>query len=89
MISNFIKTKYKFDEFFLSCSDFMKSISYHAATKFDIKIIDSFVVNGLPRRINRLSSFFRSISSGYLYHYAFLIVFSLVVIFGIILARVL
>ena len=32
---------------------------------------------------------FRSISSGYLYHYAFLIVFSLVVIFGIILARVL
>ena len=89
MIKNFIKTKYKFDEFFLSCSDFMKSISYHAATKFDIKIIDSFVVNGLPRRINRLSSFFRSISSGYLYHYAFLIVFSLVVIFGIILARVL
>ena len=88
-LSMIIKSKYKFDEFFLNCSDFMKATSYFAATKFDIKIIDSFIVNGLPSKINKLSSYFKSISSGYLYHYAFLIVFSLVVIFGIILSRVL
>ena len=88
-ISMIIKSKYKFDEFFLSCSDLMKWISHLAATKFDIKVIDSFFVNGLPRKINKLSGYFKSISSGYLYHYAFLIVFSLVVIFGIILTRVL
>tara|TARA_B100000965_G_scaffold341494_1_gene310306 strand:- start:1093 stop:1296 length:204 start_codon:yes stop_codon:yes gene_type:complete len=67
----------------------MKWVSHLAATKFDIKVIDSFFVNGLPRKINKLSGYFKSISSGYLYHYAFLIVFSLVVIFGIILTRVL
>ena len=88
-ISMIIKSKYKFDEFFLSCSDIMKWVSHLAATKFDIKVIDSFFVNGLPRKINKLSGYFKSISSGYLYHYAFLIVFSLVVIFGIILTRVL
>ena len=88
-VSMIIKSKYKFDEFFLSCSDIMKWVSHIAATKFDIKVIDSFFVNGLPRKINKLSGYFKSISSGYLYHYAFLIVFSLVVIFGIILTRVL
>ena len=84
-----IKSKYKFDEFFISSSLLMKKISLVMAKKFDIGLIDGFVVNGFSKKINSFAKLLKSMSSGYLYHYAFSIVFSLVVIFGIILVRVL
>ncbi|MDG2172057.1 MAG: NADH-quinone oxidoreductase subunit L [Gammaproteobacteria bacterium] len=87
-ISLIIKSKYKFDEFFILVSDFMKSISFKMSKNFDLGLIDGWVVNGFPKKINSLAVLFKRKSSGYLYHYAFSIVFSLVIIFGIILARV-
>ena len=87
-ISLIIKSKYKFDEFFILVSDFMKSISFKMSKNFDLGLIDGWVVNGFPKKINSLAILFKRKSSGYLYHYAFSIVFSLVIIFGIILARV-
>lgn len=87
-ISSIIKSKYKFDEFFILVSDFMKSISFKMSKNFDLGLIDGWVVNGFPKKINSLAVLFKRKSSGYLYHYAFSIVFSLVIIFGIILARV-
>jgi len=87
-ISLIIKSKYKFDELFILVSDFMKSISFKMSKNFDLGLIDGWVVNGFPKKINSLAVLFKRKSSGYLYHYAFSIVFSLVIIFGIILARV-
>ena len=84
-----IKSKYKFDEFFINSSMLMKKISLIMSKTFDIKIIDGFIVNGFPERVNTFAKSLKSMSSGYLYHYAFSIVFSLVVIFGIILVRIL
>ena len=85
----YISTKYKFDEFFIYCSYIMKKTSEILTKKFDIGVIDSLIVNGFPKKINSFSKILKVTSSGYLYHYAFTIVFSLVVIFGIILTRVL
>lgn len=87
-ISLIIKSKYKFDEFFILVSDFMKCTSFKMSKNFDLGLIDGWVVNGFPKKINSLAVLFKRKSSGYLYHYAFSIVFSLVIIFGIILARV-
>ena len=83
-----IKSKYKFDEFFIYFSKLLKNCSSFSSQKLDLGLIDSFIVNGLPKKINAISGFLRNISSGYLYHYAFSIVFSLVIIFGIMLMRV-
>jgi NADH-quinone oxidoreductase subunit L len=87
-MKNFIKTKYKFDELFLYSSDIMKKTSELMTNKFDIGIIENIFVNGFPKKINSFSKILKNSSSGYLYHYAFSIIFSLVVIFGIILVRV-
>ena len=84
-----ISSKYKFDEFFILSAHKMLNLSNYFSKKFDIALIDSFIVNGLPLKINNFSRKLRNSSTGYLYHYAFSIVFSLVVIFGIILVRVL
>ena len=83
-----IKSKYKFDEFFIYFSKLLKNCSSFSSQKLDLGLIDSFIVNGLPKKINAISGFLRNISSGYLYHYAFSIVFSLVIIFGIMLMRI-
>ena len=67
----------------------MKKTSLYFSNKMDITLIDGFIVNGIPKRINIISTYLRTISSGYLYHYAFLIVLSLVIIFAVILVRIL
>ncbi len=84
-----IKSKYKFDEFFIYTSKLLKNFSTYVSQKLDLGLIDSSIVNGLPKKINSVSGILKNMSSGYLYHYAFSIVFSLVIIFGIILMRVL
>ena len=84
-----IKSKYKFDEFFIYISKLLKNSSTYFSQKLDLGFIDSSIVNGLPKKVNSVSGFLKNMSSGYLYHYAFSIVFSLVIIFGIILMRVL
>ena len=88
-IKKIIEAKYKFDEFFIYLSNFTKKISIIFLEKIDISLLDRSIVNGLPKTINKVSQIFKNASSGYLYHYAFLIVFSIVVIFGIILSRIL
>lgn len=88
-IKKIIEAKYKFDEFFIYLSNFTKKISIIFLEKIDISLLDRSIVNGLPKTINKVSQIFKNASSGYLYHYAFLIVFSIVLIFGIILARIL
>ena len=65
----------------------LKKISSFMSIKLDTMVIDNFIVNGVPKKINISLDFLKNSSTGYLYHYAFCIVLSLVVILGIILAR--
>ncbi len=49
----------------------------------DVKIIDGFMVNGTARTIGWFSSMIRHVQSGYLYHYAFAMIFGLLLLFGL------
>ncbi len=43
----------------------------------DIKIIDDFLVNGTAIRIQKLSTISKRLQSGYIYHYALMMVIGL------------
>ena len=43
----------------------------------DLKILDHYIVNGFGRSITRISRFVRRLQTGYLYHYAFVMVVGL------------
>ncbi len=49
----------------------------------DSKLIDGFIVNGSAKVINAISKFIRSIQSGYVYHYALVMVVSVIVFIGL------
>lgn len=49
----------------------------------DVKIIDGLIVNGSARTINRFSGVARQLQSGYLYHYAFVMIIGLLVFLGV------
>ena len=48
----------------------------------NIKIIDHGLVNGIGRNIQKFSSELRKIQSGYIYHYAFIMILSLSLFLG-------
>ena len=49
----------------------------------DSKLIDGWIVNGSAKLINAVSRFIRSLQSGYVYHYALVMVVSVVVFIGL------
>ncbi len=46
----------------------------------DIRLIDGFLVNGLAAGIHRFSVWLREIQTGYLYHYAFVLIVGLLIL---------
>ncbi len=48
----------------------------------DVKVIDGGLVNGTAFAIGKLSGVIRQVQSGYLYHYAFAMIFGLCVVLG-------
>jgi NADH-quinone oxidoreductase subunit L len=48
----------------------------------DIRIIDDTLVNGIGRNINKISSKFKKVQTGYIYHYAFMMILSLSLFLG-------
>ena len=46
--------------------------------KGDILAIDKFIVNGSATLVNRFSSTVKKIQTGFVYHYAFIMIISLV-----------
>ena len=48
----------------------------------DMRIIDHGLVNGIGRNIQKFSSELRKIQSGYIYHYAFIMILSLSLFLG-------
>ncbi len=49
----------------------------------DSKLIDGLIVNGSAKVVNSFSKFIRSIQSGYVYHYALVMVVSVIVFIGL------
>jgi NADH-quinone oxidoreductase subunit L len=49
----------------------------------DSKLIDGLIVNGSAKAVNSVSRFIRSIQSGYVYHYALVMVVSVIVFIGL------
>lgn len=49
----------------------------------DSKLIDGYIVNGSAKAINTISKFIRSIQSGYVYHYALVMIVSVIVFIGL------
>lgn len=49
----------------------------------DSKLIDGILVNGSAKVVNAVSKFIRSIQSGYVYHYALVMVVSVIVFIGL------
>lgn len=49
----------------------------------DSKLIDGFIVNGSAKAIDSVSKFVRSVQSGYVFHYALVMVVSVIVFIGL------
>lgn len=73
-----LRSKYGFDTFndffFVRGVRGLSQIFYNIG---DVKILDSFMVNGIGRVVSRASVWARKLQSGYLYHYVFVMVLGL------------
>ena len=71
--------KYGFDRFnevvFVKGTEKLSHFFYRFT---DMKIIDEFFVNGSGTRVEKLSGLVRRMQSGYLYHYALVMILGLV-----------
>ena len=82
-IHNLLLEKYYFDYLIEKViGKSFKKIGNAFWTFGDIKIIDDTLVNGIGRNIHTISSKFKKIQSGYIYHYAFMMILSLSLFLG-------
>ena len=78
IINTIIKNNYGFDlinEKYLS--KWVKALGQFFYKYIDINLIDHFMVNGTARAVNYLSRTLRAFQSGYIYHYAFIMIIGL------------
>ena len=81
VVYNILDRKYGFDEF----NDFFFAGGARGVGRTfwnfgDIKLIDNFLVNGSARTVGWISSKIRNAQTGYLYHYAFVMIIGLVLL---------
>ena len=70
--------KYYFDHLYENIfARLFNNLSNSLWNNGDIKIIDNFIVNGTAHRVGRFSSRVRELQSGYIYHYALMMVLGL------------
>ena len=49
----------------------------------DVRVIDGLIINGTAKTVGRISGFVRRIQTGYLYNYAFAMIFGLLFLIGV------
>ena len=82
-IHNLLLEKYYFDYLIEKViGQSFKKIGNVFWTIGDIRIIDDTLVNGIGRNINKISSKFKKVQTGYIYHYAFMMILSLSLFLG-------
>ncbi len=79
-----LDNKYYFDEF----NDWFfaggaRKIGNFFWRQGDVKVIDGFFVNGAARMVAGISRLIRELQSGYVYHYAFAMIFGLFVLLSL------
>lgn len=83
-IYNVLMNKYGFDDFnqkvFAQGSLALGNLLWKWS---DSKLIDGWIVNGSAKLVNAVSRLIRGFQSGYLYHYALVMIISLIVLVGI------
>jgi NADH-quinone oxidoreductase subunit L len=73
--------KYGFDAFYSGIIvPFVRGMSEFFYRWSDRKIIDSFAVDGSGKTISKISQYLRRLQTGYLYHYAFVMMLGLLVL---------
>jgi NADH-quinone oxidoreductase subunit L len=80
-IHTFVYRKWMIDELYngvFVCS--VKYLSHKLYRQGDVKIIDGFFVNGLSKMTNFSGLVIRKLQTGYLFHYAFAVVFGMCII---------
>jgi NADH-quinone oxidoreductase subunit L len=87
-ILSVVKNKFYFDEIFFSLANTCIKIGSFFSNIIDHKLIDQKLIIGIPKIIDRLSFKAKKIQTGYLYHSAFSIIFSLVIILAILMYRI-
>ena len=87
-ILSVVKNKFYFDEIFFSLANTCIKIGSFFSNIIDNKLIDQKLIIGIPKIIDRLSFKAKKIQTGYLYHSAFSIIFSLVIILAILMYRI-
>ena len=87
-ILSVVKNKFYFDEIFFSLANTCIKIGSFFSNIIDHKLIDQKLIIGIPKIIDRLSFKVKKIQTGYLYHSAFSIIFSLVIILAILMYRI-
>ena len=87
-ILSVVKNKFYFDEIFFSLANTCIKIGSFFSKIIDHKLIDQKLIIGIPKIIDRLSFKAKKIQTGYLYHSAFSIIFSLVIILAILMYRI-
>ncbi len=79
-----LKNKYGFDDLYQKIfAGSTKGIGQLFWQIGDVKIIDGFIINGSALSVRWFSSVIRKIQSGYLYHYAFAMIFGLLLLLTI------
>jgi len=82
-IHNLLLEKYYFDYLIEKViGQSFKKIGNLFWTFGDIRIIDDTLVNGIGRNIHKISSKFKKVQTGYIYHYAFMMILSLSLFLG-------
>ena len=87
-ILSVVKNKFYFDEIFFLLANTCIKIGSFFSNIIDHKLIDQKLIIGIPKIIDRLSFKAKKIQTGYLYHSAFSIIFSLVIILAILMYRI-
>ena len=87
-ILSVVKNKFYFDEIFFSLANTCIKIGSFFSNIIDHKLIDQKLIIGIPKIIDRLSFKAKKMQTGYLYHSAFSIIFSLVIILAILMYRI-
>ena len=87
-ILSVVKNKFYFDEIFFSLANTCIKIGSFFSNIIDYKLIDQRLIIGIPKIIDRLSFKAKKMQTGYLYHSAFSIIFSLVIILAVLMYRI-
>jgi len=82
-IKHILEKKYWFDELYLNVfSRGGVNLGKQLWQKADAGLIDGVLVNGSANLTGRVAVLFRHLQSGYLYHYAFMMIIGLIIIVG-------